>query len=157
PVEQLTLESFQISQNVNVTAPFLLIKALLPELEKVKGSIINIASIHAQLTKPEFVAYATSKSALVGLTQALAVEVGARVRVNAISPAAIATPMLQAGFEGNAAAYTALKSHHPCGDIGVPEEVANLAVFLASNQARFINGANISINGAIGARLHDPV
>ena len=156
PIEQLTLANFQTSQNVNVTAPFLLTQALLLELERVKGSVINIASIHAQLTKPEFVAYATSKAALVGLTQALAVELGARVRINAISPAAIATPMLQAGFDGAPAAYAALKSHHPCGDIGTPAEVANLAVFLASNQARFINGANISIDGAIGARLHDP-
>lgn len=157
PVERLSLDSFRRSQDINVTAPFLLTQALLGRLEQARGSVINIASIHARLTKPEFVAYATSKTALLGLTQALAVELGARVRVNAISPAAIATDMLKAGFEGRPEAYAELEAHHPSGRVGTPDEVAKVALFLASDQACFINGANIGIDGAIAARLHDPV
>lgn len=157
PVENLTLDNFRNSMDVNVSAAFLLIQSFLAHLVITQGSVINIATIHARLTKPEFVAYATSKTALLGLTQALAVDVGSKVRVNAISPAAIATPMLQAGFVGNPTGYACLEEHHPSARIGTPDEVAKLALFLASDDSKFINGANISIDGAIGVRLHDPV
>jgi len=156
PIENLTLDNFRNSMDVNVSAAFLLIQTFLAHLVIMQGSIINIATIHTRLTKPEFVAYATSKTALLGLTQALAVDIGSKVRVNAISPAAIATPMLQAGFTGNPTGYSCLEEHHPSGRIGTPTEVAKLALFLASDDSKFINGANISIDGAIGVRLHDP-
>lgn len=156
PVRELTVEDFRHSQDVNVTAPFLLTQALLPALGAAAGCVINIASIHARLTKPGFAAYATSKAALAGLTRALAVELGHSVRFNTILPAAIATPMLEASFAGNAEGFAALARHHPAGRIGSPREVAELAVFLASDCASFINGAEIPIDGAIGARLHDP-
>lgn len=156
PVHELTPESFRSVLDVNVSAPYILSRAFLPELEAARGCIVNIASIHARLTKSGFSAYAASKAALVGLTQAMAVELGARIRVNAISPAAISTNMLKAGFDGQPAAYAALEAHHPAGRIGSPEEVASLAVFLASEEAGFINGANIGLDGAIAGRLHDP-
>ena len=75
-VEDLTQEDFSKSMDVNVTAPFLLTKLCLCLMEAGNSSIINIGSIHAHNTKPEFVAYATSKAALDGLTRALAVELG---------------------------------------------------------------------------------
>jgi len=157
PVTELTIESFRLSQDVNVIAPFLLIQALLAALETAGGNVINIGSIHGRLTKPGFAAYATSKAALHGLTQALAVEIGARVRVNTIAPAAITTPMLLAGFADNPHGLAALKTYHPSGDIGRPAEVAQLALFLASDHARFINGGMFNVDGGIGSRLHDPV
>ncbi len=157
PAEQLTVADWSRTINVNLVSPFLLIQALLPELEAAKGCVINIGSIHASLTKPEFAAYATSKSALIGLTRSLAVELGRRIRVNAINPAAIATPMLLEGFAGKDVALSELEGMHPVGRIGETGEVAALALFLASDAARFINGAEIGLDGGIRARLHDPV
>lgn len=156
PVESISLDAWRQTMNVNVTAPFVLIQAFLSALKTARGCVINIASIHAQLTKPGFVAYATSKAALVGLTRSLAVELGSDVRVNAIAPAAIDTPMLRAGF-ANAAAFSSLKSFHPVNEIGTPQQVADLAGMIADSKLQFLNGSVIQLDGGIGARLHDPV
>ncbi|MEP3855634.1 MAG: SDR family oxidoreductase [Porticoccus sp.] len=156
-VEQLTVDDWSATFNVNALAPFLLVQSLLPELVAAKGSVVNISSIHSKLTKPEFTAYSTSKAAMDGLTRSLAVELGGRVRVNAISPAAISTPMLLAGFEGRSAEFQQLGAMHPTGGIGNPAEVAALALYLASGSAEFINGATLAVDGGIGVRLHDPV
>ena len=94
--EQLGLADWQETLDVNLMAPVAISRALLPQLKRQRGSIVHIGSIHSQLTKPGFTAYATSKAALAGLTRAMAVELGGSVRVNAIEPAAIATPMLEA-------------------------------------------------------------
>jgi NAD(P)-dependent dehydrogenase (short-subunit alcohol dehydrogenase family) len=155
--ESLTVEDWTATVNVNLLAPFLLTQAFLPDLEASVGSVVNISSIHSTQTKPGFTAYATSKSALNGLTRSLAVELGSRVRINAICPAAIDTPMLIAGFAGHEAEFDELGRIHPVGRIGKPEEVAALALFLASDAARFMNGANITLDGGIGSRLRDPI
>ena len=157
PIERLTGNDWQKSLNVNVIAAFLLAQQLLERLEAAKGSVINIASIHATLTKPGFAAYATSKAALVGLTRSMAVELGNRVRVNAICPAAIDTEMLRAGFAGRDADFARLEAAHPVRRLGSPSEVASLTVMLASSKFRFISGGIFNVDGAIGARLHDPV
>ncbi|MBK1618564.1 hypothetical protein CKO42_08960 [Lamprobacter modestohalophilus] len=154
--EDLQRSHWQQTLSVNLTAPFLLTQALLPELEAAQGCVINIGSIHARLTKRRFVAYATSKAALAGLTRALAVDLGGRVRVNAIEPAAIETPMLKAGFANKPELYQQLADCHPQGRIGQPEEVAQLALALAGPQMRFINGSTIGLDGGISARLFDP-
>ena len=78
-VEGLTFKNWQTTLNVNLNSVFILIKSLLPKLKKKRGNVVNIASIHATLTKPNFSAYATSKAALVGLTKSLAVELGSKV------------------------------------------------------------------------------
>lgn len=154
PIEKITLEDWQVTQNVNVTAPFLLTKSLLPQLEKGNGNIINVASIHAHLTKPNFVAYATSKASLVGLTHSLAVELGSRIRVNAISPAAISTDMLVAGFDDPKKLFK-LAEYHPSQNIGSTQDVVDMALYLAEG-GKFLNGAVIGLDGGIASRLHDP-
>jgi NAD(P)-dependent dehydrogenase (short-subunit alcohol dehydrogenase family) len=154
---EATQEDWELSLSVNVVAPFLLVQSFLPELERRRGAVVNISSIHATQTKPGFVAYATSKAALSGMTRALAVDLGGRVRVNAIHPAAIATPMLEAGFEGRAGDRRRLDEFHPAGRIGRAEEVARLAVFLASEDAGFLTGSCVGLDGALSGRLHDPV
>jgi NAD(P)-dependent dehydrogenase (short-subunit alcohol dehydrogenase family) len=121
-----------------------------------KGCVINISSIHARLTKPNFVAYATSKAALSGMTRAMAVDLGGRVRVNAIEPAAISTDMLKAGFKDHPEQYAALEQCHPLGRIGTPEEVAALALSIVDGELRFLHGACVGMDGGISARLHDP-
>ncbi len=152
------LDPARISEtmNVNLIAPMLLAKEFLPELTTHNGSIINIGSVHAQATKPGFSAYATSKTGLHGLTRALAVDLGPNVRVNTIAPAATATKMLEAGFAENQAAYNALKQVHPMQRIAEPEEIARIALFLASEDATFLTGATVYADGGILSRLHDP-
>lgn len=153
---QLAPELWSETLDVNLGAPFLLAQHLLPALEKAGGSVINISSIHAKQTKPGFIAYATSKAGLDGMTRALAVDLGGRVRVNSIAPAATETPMLVAGFEQNPALRHQLENYHPVGRIARPSEIADLAVFLASDKAAFITGEVVNIDGGIGSRLHDP-
>lgn len=157
PAEKLTAQDWRRTMNVNLTAPFRLSQALLPDLEAACGVIINIGSVHAQATKPEFSAYATSKAALHGLTRALAVDLGKRVRVVCLAPAAISTPMLMAGFEGHDAEFKSLEACHPSERIGLPEEVADAALFLTSPQAGFVTGSIFWLDGGVLARLHDPV
>jgi NAD(P)-dependent dehydrogenase (short-subunit alcohol dehydrogenase family) len=154
---ELTHADWQETLGVNLLAPFWLTMAFRAELEAAQGAMLAISSIHEKLTKPGFVAYATSKAALSGMVRALAVDLGGRIRCNALCPAAIATPMLSAGFEGRPQAYEALEQHHPSGRLGRPEEVAALAVFACSPAAGFLNGSCIDLSGGISARLHDPV
>ena len=155
-LDALAAEAIVETMHVNVIAPMLLVKEFLSELEANKGSVVNIGSVHAQATKPGFSAYATSKTALHGLTRALAVDLGPKVRVNTLAPAATATPMLEAGFAGDAAAFAALKSVHPMQRIAEPDEIARIALFLASDEATFLTGTTIFADGGVLSRLHDP-
>lgn len=154
-LENLQLEDWTHTLNVNLTGPLLLSQYFLPKLEHSQGSIINIASIHQQLTKKKFIAYASSKSALVGLTKALSVDLQGKVRVNAISPAAIDTQMLREGFDNDENKVQMLNVIHPSQRIGKPKEVSKLALLLAEDELGFINGANIQIDGGISNVLKD--
>ena len=150
------MQDWHDTLDVNLLAPFLLTQALLNNLERGNGSVVNISSVHARATKPGFVCYATSKAALAGLTRALAVDLGSRVRVNSINPAAVITPMLLEGFKGRDDQYAELAKMHPLGRIAEPSEIAQMAVFLASNKASFISGTAFNVDGGILSRLHDP-
>ena len=154
--EQLTIADWQESISVNAIAPALISRSLLPSLKKNRGSIVHIGSIHSQLTKPGFSAYATSKAALAGLTRAMAVELGKSVRVNAIEPAAIATSMLEAGFAESPSLKEQLEHFHPTGTIGNPVDVANAVLFLLDSSNCFVNGCVLALGGGIHSRLHDP-
>jgi NAD(P)-dependent dehydrogenase (short-subunit alcohol dehydrogenase family) len=154
--ENISINEWNRTLDINLTAPFLLTQRFIGVLLSSRGSVINIASVHARATKPGFVAYATSKSALVGLTQSLAIDLGGKVRVNAINPAATETKMLIDGFRENPKKYGELEKMHPINRIAKPEEVAQVAVFLASSKASFITGTTIDVDGGILKRLHDP-
>lgn len=155
-VDKLSRDDWRRSLDVNLSAPFLLTQALLYDLELVNGSVINISSIHARQTKKGFVAYATTKAALSGMTRAMAVDLGSRVRVNAIEPAAINTPMLRAGFAEIPDGCSDLEACHPQARIGTPEELAHTALAIASSHMRFLHGACVELDGGISARLFDP-
>ena len=107
------------------------------------------------ITKKKFISYATSKSALVGLTKSMSVDLQGKVRVNSISPAAIDTPMLHEGFNNNEQNIKKLNSLHPSQRIGKPNEIAKLARFLAERDLGFLNGANLNIDGGISNVLKD--
>ena len=156
PCTNLTRNNWQKTLDINLSAPFFLSQAFSPVLIKNKGAIINISSIHATQTKKEFTAYATSKAALSALTRNMVLDLGSEIRINAIEPAAIATEMLKAGFVGKVQQYAELESFHPINRIGQPKEVAELAVFLCSDKANFVQGACISASGGISNSLSDP-
>lgn len=153
---EISLADWQSSLDVNVTAPFLLCQMFLEDLAEASGAILNIGSIHSSLTKAGFIAYAASKAALEGLTQALAVEIGKDVRVNAILPAAVDTPMLRAGFNNDKEKIDLLSAYHPTGQIASVEQIAEIVLWLSESDIQCMNGASIRADGGIGARLHDP-
>jgi gluconate 5-dehydrogenase len=154
-VSDIQLKDWNQTLNVNLTGPLLLSQLFLEKLTTSMGSIINIASIHHQLTKRQFVAYASSKSALIGLTKAMSVDLRGIVRVNSISPAAIDTQMLRDGFGNDEAKVQLLNELHPSQRIGKPQEVSQLALLLAEDKLGFINGANLNIDGGISNVLKD--
>ena len=154
--EHLEATNWHQTLEINLLAPVVINRAILPELKRHRGSIVHIGSIHSQLTKPGFTAYATSKAALAGLTRAMAVELGGSVRVNAIEPAAISTPMLEAGFADNPALRAQLEAFHPPDAIGRPEDVARAVLFLLDPANSFLNGCVLPLGGGIHNRLHDP-
>ena len=154
--DQLTASDWNETISVNLMAPVMMNKAFIAQLKRQKGSIIHIGSIHSQLTKPGFTAYATSKAALAGLTRSMAVELGGSVRVNAIEPAAIATPMLEAGFANNPELRAQLESFHPTNSVGCPNDVAKAVQFLLDPSCSFLNGCVLPLGGGIHSRLHDP-
>jgi NAD(P)-dependent dehydrogenase (short-subunit alcohol dehydrogenase family) len=155
--EDIDKDDWQETLEVNLLAPFFLTQLFLEELSDNYGSVLNISSIHASQTKKGFTVYATSKAALSALTKLLAIELGSRVRVNAIEPGAISTKMLEAGFLLEPEKRIALDNLQPMARIGEPSEVAKLASFLTSDSARFINGSAIAIDGGIRNQLHDPL
>lgn len=156
PTQTISLDDWQRSIAINLTAPFLLSQIFADDLSAAHGTIVNIGSVHAYATKPEFVTYATSKAALHGLTKALAVDLGGSVRVCAVAPAAIATDMLEAGFQERPDERAQLDAFHPAGRIGYPYEVAKVVGFLLQDEMQFLTGSILTLDGAILSRLHDP-
>ena len=135
-------------------------RAVLPGmLAKGAGSVINIASVHSFKIIPHTFPYQTAKHAVIGLTRALGIEYARRgIRVNAIAPGYIATTISDAywaTFPDPAAEQQRAFDIHPPGRIGRPEEVAMTAVFLASDEAPFINAETIVIDGGRSAVYHD--
>jgi NAD(P)-dependent dehydrogenase (short-subunit alcohol dehydrogenase family) len=155
--QHLSRAQWQKSFDVNLSAPFFMVQTFLSDLTKNSGSVVNVSSIHATQTKRDFVAYATTKAGLSSLTRNLALDLGSKVRINAIEPAAVGTDMLRAGFDGKEDSFKMLEQFHPMERIASPQEVAELAVFLCSDKANFVHGACISASGGIHGCLSDPV
>lgn len=142
---------------VNLFVPVALVRLLESKLKDVKGSVVNVSSIHASLTKPEFSAYAASKAAVESLTRSLSLELALDgVRINAVAPAAISTAMLQEGFLNDPEGYARLNDMHPTGKIGSPKDLALFIKRIAELSDVFFNGAIIPYEGGIGSVLSDP-
>lgn len=131
-------------------------------LARTRGSIVNIASVMAWYTAPNYVAYTAAKAAVVGMTRALAVELGPTgVRVNAVCPGFIDTPIWQRNLdamEPDAARAFAerIAALHPLGRRGRPDDVADATAFLCSGYARFITGTTLVVDGGVSLRLVSP-
>ncbi|MEM7708753.1 MAG: SDR family oxidoreductase [Pseudomonadota bacterium] len=156
PIDELSVTDWTSTLNTNLLAPFFWTQALLPLLRHAQGSVVNISSIHASQSKTRFTAYATSKAALSAMTRNMALELRGEVRINAIEPAAVRTEMLLEGFEGRQEQLTKLERCHPVGRLADPDEIAQIALFLCSSSARFLQGTSIAATGGIHAVLTDP-
>ena len=116
------------------------------------GAIVNIASVHSFVSWPRCAAYDATKAGLLGLTRAMALDHGKDgIRVNAVAPGYIRTPLLENWFASGAAAEEEVLKFHPLGRIGSPSDVAEAVVFLASERASFITGTCLTVDGGITA------
>jgi len=151
PIEKAPLEDFDTQWRVNVRAPYALTQAALPHMRK-DDSVIFVSSIAGQIAFPNSSAYCATKGAVELLTKALAVELAPRgIRVNAIAPGNIRTPMNEEMLKSKDYEQMYLDGT-PYGRVGLVEDVAPLAVFLASDAARYIHGESILVDGGWAAR-----
>ena len=151
-------QEWQAFMGIDLRSVWLTAKHALPTMrERGRGAIVTIASIHAFVTTRGKFPYAAAKSAVVGLTRSLALDEGGRgIRVNAVCPGYTRTRMLMTGVESSddpAAAEREMLAIHPLGRIAEPEEIANVVAFLASDQASFITGAAVMVDGGLSARF----
>jgi NAD(P)-dependent dehydrogenase (short-subunit alcohol dehydrogenase family) len=142
---------------VNLGGVFLCSKFFLPVLRITRGCIINMASVNAYFVEPGCAGYCATKAAIVGLTQAMAIDHGKDgIRVNCICPGYIDAGLAEGYFRAQpdpAAARAAAGKLHALGRIGKPEEVGKAAVFLASDDASFVTGSSLIVDGGFGAGL----
>jgi NAD(P)-dependent dehydrogenase (short-subunit alcohol dehydrogenase family) len=141
---------------IDLKSVWLCAKHALPQMrERRRGAIVTIASIHAYVTSTGKFPYAAAKSGVVGLTRSLALdEAKYGIRVNAVCPGYTRTRML--GIESAddpEATEREMAAIHPLGRIGEPIEIANVVAFLASDEASFITGASILVDGGLSARF----
>jgi NAD(P)-dependent dehydrogenase (short-subunit alcohol dehydrogenase family) len=149
-----TLAEFQDILTVNVTGPFLAARAAAPHLlAAAPSSVILIASVVATVAMKERIAYCTSKSAVLGMTRAVALDLADKgVRVNAISPSLILTELardIMSRESDPAATLARREAQHPLGRLGKPEEVGAAAVYLASEASSWMTGQNLIIDGGL--------
>lgn len=144
---------FDFSFDLNVKSTYRMIRAFLPGMIEAGGaSIVNIASVaSSMIAAPNRFVYGASKAAVIGLTKSVAADfVTKGIRVNAICPATVESPSLEDRMRATGdleAARAAFVSRQPMGRIGKPEEIAMLAVYLASREASFVTGQAIAIDG----------
>ncbi len=159
-IEDMSVEDWTRNIAVNLTAPFLMIKAALPHLRKTQGSIVNTGSIEGLGSNPNHAAYCATKAGLHGLTRAVAVDHGKDgVRCNAVAPGWIDTELNLAFIDtmpDPSAFRQGIGRVHPVGRTGTPEEVASLVAFLAADEAGFITGQVYTVDGGRMTRLSLP-
>ncbi len=143
-IDECSYEEFQYALSVGVTAPFYLVKLLMPYLSEC-ASIVNISSSRDRMSQPQTESYTAAKGGIAALTHALSVSLAGRARVNSISPGWIDTDY--AVYEGADALQ------QPVGRVGNPMDIANMVMFLCSDKAGFITGENICIDGGMTKQM----
>ncbi|HYI75392.1 MAG TPA: glucose 1-dehydrogenase [Gaiellaceae bacterium] len=154
-----TVEAWQRVQDVNTKGVFLCCKHGIPYLlERGGGSVINVASFVAILgAATSQISYTASKGAVLAMSKELGVQFARQgVRVNALCPGPVETPLLLAIFGDDPAAFARRQVHWPTGRLGKPREIVNAALFLASDESSFVNGAAFVVDGGLTAAYVTP-
>ncbi len=151
PIDELDETAWQKTIDINLTGVYLCDKYAIDQMRSQGGGVIvNCGSIHSHVGKSGVTAYAAAKGGVKLLTQTLAIDYGAQnIRVNAVCPGYIDTPLLKDVPEDKKEALVAL---HPIGRLGRAEEVASVVLFLASDEASFVTGASILVDGGYTAQ-----
>ncbi len=158
-VLETSVDAWNRVLGVNTTGVFLGCKHGIPHLlARGGGSVINVASFVALLgAATSQIAYTASKGAVLSMSRELAVEFARRgVRVNALCPGPVETPLLMRLFESDPAAYERRRVHLPMGRLAQAREIANAALFLASDESSYVNGATFLVDGGITAAYVTP-
>ena len=148
-------KDWDFSFNINIKSMYLMTKYIIPKMIKQnKGSIINISSIASSLRGlPNRFAYGTTKAAIIGFTKSIASDfIKNNIRCNAIAPGTVHTPSWEervTAFENPEQAKKDFIARQPMGRLGKPEEIANLAVYLASEESNFVTGVTHAIDGGM--------
>jgi NAD(P)-dependent dehydrogenase (short-subunit alcohol dehydrogenase family) len=148
-------EEFDRIIGINLKGLWNCLKAQLPAMQaNGGGAIVNTASVMGWLGAPGMAAYSASKHGVIGLTRTAALEAAAfGIRINAVLPGAVATPMLtERGFVANPGFAAAAAAVHPLGRIAEPEEVAEAAAWLLSDKASFVTGHTLAVDGGLSAQ-----
>ncbi|MER3421213.1 MAG: short-chain dehydrogenase [Chloroflexota bacterium] len=154
-----SVEAWQRVQDVNTKGVFLCCKHGIPHLlERGGGSVINVASFVALLgSATSQISYTASKGAVLAMSRELAVQFAQQgIRVNALCPGPVETPLLLGIYGSDPAAYERRRVHWPTGRLGKPREIVNAALFLASDESSFVNGAAFVVDGGITAAYVTP-
>jgi NAD(P)-dependent dehydrogenase (short-subunit alcohol dehydrogenase family) len=156
-IEDTTFEEWHRQMAVNVGGVFLCSKYFMPYLRAVRGSIVNMSSVNGTFVEPMCAGYCATKAAILAFTKAIAIDHGGEgVRVNAICPGYIDAGLAEGYFlaqpDPDAARAQAGKLH-ALRRIGKPEEVARVAVFLASDEASFMTGSAVTVDGGFSSGL----
>ena len=158
PLVEMSSSVWDRQLDVNLKGAFLCSKYAIPRMRGRGGAIVNISSVRAFVSYEGNAAYDASKAGMIGLTRALALEHGRDgIRVNAICPGYIDTPMMDDWLRMQAdpeATMRQVVSVHPVGRVGTPRDVAEAALFLASDAAAFISGTFLVVDGAMSAAGH---
>jgi meso-butanediol dehydrogenase / (S,S)-butanediol dehydrogenase / diacetyl reductase len=156
PVLKTSVEDWHKVMQINVDGVLYAIRAALPHLLRQHGSIVNVSSVSGLGGDWNASAYNASKGAVSNLTRSLALELGMQgVRVNAVNPSLTSTEMTK-GLEQNPALMQKFKERIPLGRPARPEEVAAVIAFLASEDASFVNGVNLPVDGGVSASNGQP-
>jgi NAD(P)-dependent dehydrogenase (short-subunit alcohol dehydrogenase family) len=143
--------------NVNLKGQVFCSRSVVPHMQaQGKGAIVNISSVHSFQTVNGVAPYATSKGGVLALTRAMAIDLAPTIRVNAIAPGWIYTPLIQSIFDSYAdpaGQRKEVERRQLLKRIGIPEEIGYAAAFLASDEASFINGTQLFVDGGLTAQL----
>ena len=155
PIGEMTTADWLLQNNVNLNSVFFGTKRAVQAMRKAGrgGSIINISSVVGQVGVPACAAYAAAKGGVRLMSKSVAVECAAEnIRVNTVHPGMILTNMQGVAAEDNAANYDATLALIPMGRMGEPADIANMNLFLASDEARYITGAEFTVDGGMTAQ-----